>query len=171
MCWNLFLGKLYFSNSLSCINYLPRAALSRVFPGCAERGLGRFAGSPVTQPIPRSVCLLLNAQVGTTPPGFLGNMVLDSTTPTEALLFVDGIFHCLKIKEPLSYVWLFTTLWTIAHKSPLSMDFSGKNTGMQSVFCHSLLQGTFLTQGSNLYLPTTGSFLDIWATGEAHFIV
>ena len=34
--------------------------------------------------------------------------------------------------------------------TPLSMGFSGKNTGMD---CHSLLQGIFLTQGSNPGLP------------------
>ena len=34
-------------------------------------------------------------------------------------------------------------------QAPLSMEFSTKNTG---VGCHSLLQGIFLTQGSNPYL-------------------
>ena len=43
----------------------------------------------------------------------------------------------------------FTTPWTTAHQAPLSMDFPGKNTGLG---CHFLLQGTFLTQGSNLGL-------------------
>ena len=36
-----------------------------------------------------------------------------------------------------------------AHQAPLSWRFPGKNTG---VGCHSLLQGIFLTQGSNLHL-------------------
>ena len=35
---------------------------------------------------------------------------------------------------------------TVAHQAPLSMGFSSKNTG---VGCHFLLQGSFLTQGSN----------------------
>ena len=74
--------------------------------GCTDKGLGKFAGSPVPQPIPMSVCLLLNAQVGTTPPRFLGNMVLDPTTPTEALMFMDGIFHCLKVKVLISQLCL-----------------------------------------------------------------
>ena len=40
--------------------------------------------------------------------------------------------------------------WTIAHQAPLSMDdFPGKNT---RVGCHLLLQGIFLTQGSNQHL-------------------
>ena len=38
------------------------------------------------------------------------------------------------------------TLWTVACEAPLSMGFSGKNTGAG---CHFLLQGIFLTQGSN----------------------
>ena len=48
-----------------------------------------------------------------------------------------------------SCVWLFVTLWTIAHQAPLSMDSPGKNTG---VGFHALLQGIFPTQGSNLSL-------------------
>ena len=38
------------------------------------------------------------------------------------------------------------TPWTVALQAPLSMDFPGKNAG---VGCHFLLQGIFLTQGSN----------------------
>ena len=45
-----------------------------------------------------------------------------------------------------SHVQLFATPWTIACQPPLSMGFSGKNTG---VGCHVLLQGIFLTQGLN----------------------
>ena len=51
--------------------------------------------------------------------------------------------------ESLSRVLLFVTSGTVARQAPLSMGFPGKNTG---VGCHSLLQGTFLTQGSNLGL-------------------
>ena len=44
----------------------------------------------------------------------------------------------------------FATPWTIACQAPPPMGFfSGKNTG---VGCHFLLQGIFLTQGSNLGL-------------------
>ena len=46
----------------------------------------------------------------------------------------------------LSHVRLIATLWTAASQAPLSVGFSGKNTGMG---CHALLQGIFLTQGSN----------------------
>ena len=38
------------------------------------------------------------------------------------------------------------TPWTVARQVPLSMDSPGKNTG---VGCHFLLQGFFLTQGTN----------------------
>ena len=38
------------------------------------------------------------------------------------------------------------TSWTVAYQAPLPLDFPGKNTGMD---CHFLLQGIFLTQGSN----------------------
>ena len=50
----------------------------------------------------------------------------------------------------LSHVQLFSKLRTLALQAPLSMGFPGKNTG---VGCHAiLLQGIFLTQGSNPYL-------------------
>ena len=48
----------------------------------------------------------------------------------------------------LSCVLLFATLWTVAQNALLSMGLS-KNTG---VGCHFLLQGIFLTEGSNLRL-------------------
>ena len=43
--------------------------------------------------------------------------------------------------------------WTVAHQATPSWDSPGKDTGVGS---HSLLQGIFLTQGSNL------SPLDCW---------
>ena len=45
-----------------------------------------------------------------------------------------------------SRVWLFATIWTIAPRLLCPRDSPGKNTG---VGCHALLQGIFLTQGSN----------------------
>ena len=47
------------------------------------------------------------------------------------------------------HVRLFATLWMVAHQAPVSWDFTGKNTGRG---CSGLLQGIFLTQGSNLCL-------------------
>ena len=43
-----------------------------------------------------------------------------------------------------SHVQPFATLWTVAHRAPLSMGFS--------VGCHALLQGIFLTQRLNTHL-------------------
>ena len=51
-----------------------------------------------------------------------------------------------KKKKSVSHVRLFATPWSVTHQDPLSMEFSGKNTG---VGCHFLLQGIFLTQGLN----------------------
>ena len=49
----------------------------------------------------------------------------------------------------LRCVCLFATPWTVAHQAPLFMEFPGKST---VVGHHFLLQGIFLTQGSNLRL-------------------
>ena len=48
-----------------------------------------------------------------------------------------------------SHVQLFATPWTVATRLLSSWDSPGKNTG---VGCHALLQGIFLTQGSNSHL-------------------
>ena len=40
--------------------------------------------------------------------------------------------------------------WTVVHQAPLSMDFSGKNTGGG---CHFFLWGIFLTPGIKLGCP------------------
>ena len=53
---------------------------------------------------------------------------------------------CACVLSCFSHAWLFAIPWTVAPQAPLSMGFPSKNTG---VGCHSLLQGTFLTQGSN----------------------
>ena len=51
-------------------------------------------------------------------------------------------------------------LWTVAHQAPCLWDSPGKNTG---VGCHALLQGIFLTQGSNLHLL----YLLHWQAGSS----
>ena len=50
----------------------------------------------------------------------------------------------------LRRVQLFATLWTVACQAPLSVGFSRQ--GYWRVGCYALLQGIFLTQGSNLCL-------------------
>ena len=60
------------------------------------------------------------------------------------------IMHRVVKMKVLSRVQLFATPWTAAHQALLSMNSLGKNTGVGS---HSLLQGIFLTQGSNPMFP------------------
>ena len=69
----------------------------------------------------------------------------------------------------LSHAWLWNS-WTIVHQATLSMGFPGKSTG---VGFHFLLQGIFLTKGSNLHLLCLltwqmGPFTS-WTTREAPF--
>ena len=45
-----------------------------------------------------------------------------------------------------SHVWLFATLWTVAHQTPLSMGFSREEYWSR---CHALPQGIFPIQESN----------------------
>ena len=52
----------------------------------------------------------------------------------------------------LSYVQLFGTLWTVAHQAPLSMGISKARILEWVAISYFLLQGIFLTQGSNLCL-------------------
>ena len=46
-----------------------------------------------------------------------------------------------------SHIWLFVTPWTVNRQASLSMAFSRQE--YCAVSSHSLLQGIFLTQGSN----------------------
>ena len=72
------------------------------------------------------------------------------------LFWGPGAGVCVKVKvKSLSHVRLFATPWTVAYHTPgifhgIFLDFPGKSTG---VSCHFLLQGIFLTQGSNPGLP------------------
>ena len=70
---------------------------------------------------------------------------------------------CVCVCYLLSHVQLFATPWTVAHQAPLSMEFSGKDTGVGS---HFLLQGIFLTQGSNQISCIAGRFVTVQATME-----
>ena len=53
-------------------------------------------------------------------------------------------------------VWLFATLWDVAHQAPLFMESPGNNTGVGSL---SLFQGIFLAQVSNPGLLCCRQFL------------
>ena len=52
---------------------------------------------------------------------------------------------------------------TVARQAPMSMGFWGKNTG---VSCHTLLQRSFPTQGSNWSLLHCRQILKPWVTGK-----
>ena len=69
-----------------------------------------------------------------------------------------------------SCVWLFVSLWTVAHQAPLSMGFSRQES--TGVSCHGLLQGISLTQGWNpnliMFPALAGGFFTTSATWEAH---
>ena len=66
-----------------------------------------------------------------------------------------GMFCYLTVHaRRFSHAQLFTTLKDCSPTgSPVHGDSPGKNTG---VSCHALLQGIFLTQGSNSYISCTG---------------
>ena len=60
-----------------------------------------------------------------------------------------GVCMCVCCAQLLSCVRLSTTPWIVPHQAPLSMEFSRQEYGSRLPF---LLQGIFLTQGSNLHL-------------------
>ena len=52
---------------------------------------------------------------------------IKATERHQTALGIDGWgFYLVKEEKSLSCVWLFATLWTIAHQAPLSMEFSGQ---------------------------------------------
>ena len=95
---------------------------------------------------------------------------------SQFLLFPLIIHYCLVfysynlcacVLSCFSFVWLFVTLQTRVLQSPLSMGFSKQDYW---VGCHALLQGIFLTQGSNASLLSPallGRFFTTSATWEA----
>ena len=64
---------------------------------------------------------------------------------------VDGNGVCMRACElgHFSRVRLFAASWTVARQAACAWDSPSKNAG---VGFHALLQGIFLTQGSNPYL-------------------
>ena len=76
---------------------------------------------------------------------------------------VDGLV-CLTLAIP----------WTVAHQAPQSMGFPRQEywggvpfPSPAGVGCHSLLQGTFPTQGSNLHALHARWILYCWASGDS----
>ena len=74
--------------------------------------------------------------------------------------YLNNVFSRSVVSDSLWLHGLQPTRLLCPWKSP------GRNTG---VGCHSLLQGVFLTQGSNPGLLIAGRFFTSWATKEAHF--
>ena len=74
----------------------------------------------------------------------------------------------MKVKVVLlfSCVWLFVTPWTIACQAPLSMDFSGKNTGLPFPFSGDLpnpsIDFSLLFGKQILYHSATREALHMW---------
>ena len=77
---------------------------------------------------------------------------------------LDKYFLFVVVVYFLNPAWLFATPGTVAHQTPLSVGFPGKSTG---VGCHFLLQGLFLTQGSNSHFVHCRQTLYHCVTGEA----
>ena len=69
-----------------------------------------------------------------------------------------------------SHVRFCVTLWTVAYQAPVSVGFSRQYTGVD---WHALLQGIFLTQGSNPWALTSPAlacrFFTASVTWEALF--
>ena len=84
-------------------------------------------------------------------PGFEKNQRLKffeiSGPETKQLWPSNKLLQYLEVKwKLLSYVWFFATPWTVAHQTPLSMEFS-RQEYWSGLPCPS--PGIFLTQGSN----------------------
>ena len=80
------------------------------------------------------------------------NVVISPSLPIYSVMS----FRCI---QSLSHVWLFEAHGQQPTRLPWLWDFPGNSAG---VGCHFLLQGTFLTQGSNLShpLPSPGDLPD-----------
>ena len=74
-------------------------------------------------------------------------------------------YVCVCVKKSVWKKWKSVMSNSLQlHKLYSPWNSPGQNTGVGS---HSLLQGIFLTQGSNPGLPIAGRFFTNWATREA----
>ena len=75
---------------------------------------------------------------------FSWHQIWSSSPPPDTLQHTACMLSCF------SHIQVIVTAWTVAHQGPLCLwDSPSKNVG---VGCHALLQGIFLSQGSNLCL-------------------
>ena len=86
---------------------------------------------------------------------------------TERLQFIIVLLDVLSFSVVSNFLWLHG-LQTTTLLCP--WDFLGKNTG---VGCHFLLQGIFLTQGSNLHLLSLLNWraYSLYASSESLYLV
>ena len=110
--------------SLSTPNYFPLNVLHaswfyclkhQSFPPCTCTGLAK----KFIQVFSKSLWKNLNEF-------FDQGIIWTHTHPSHIYLLHGQVFlslHCMHAKS-LSHVWLFVTLWTVAHQAPLSMGFS-----------------------------------------------
>ena len=52
------------------------------------------------------------------------NEISDTEKDKYCLILLICVCVCVCVCELFSHVWLFATLWTVAHQDPLSMGFS-----------------------------------------------
>ena len=90
-----------------------------------------------------------------------------STTSTCLLSYQETCVCMCTHTQSHSCFLLFVTLWAVAPPASSVRGFPRKNIG---VCCHFLLQGIFLTQGSNLGLLHCRQILYLWATREVQII-
>ena len=69
------------------------------------------------------------------------------------------------MKKLLSHVQLFVTLWTVARRSPLSMEFSRQEYWRVTI---PFSRGYSWSQDGTKVSCIAGRFLRVWATTEAH---
>ena len=75
--------------------------------------------------------------------------LVDKGLNTFLNIHISNGFLGVFVLSRFSRFWLFATLWTVAPQAPLSMGFS-RQEHCSGLPC--LLQGIFMTQGSNLHL-------------------
>ena len=91
--------------------------------------------------------------------------VSKTSTQFSMLLFLCPRVVVISVTKSCS---ILVTPWTLAHQAPM---FVGLPRQEYWVGCHFLLQGIFLTQGSNLHLLFSRWILYHWATWEASPLV
>ena len=85
---------------------------------------------------------------------WISQQVFSNNEPKSAVMKASPAWYCFKLLEESNSTLVLLSTWgwtpgTVVHQAPLSMEFPGKNTGVDS---QSLLQGIFSTPGLDLDL-------------------